>query len=118
MTAIEGLDYDTALSHCAGDEAFLEEIVHDVVSECDKRVEKMRKSLATGEIEAYEIEAHTIKSTMATIGMNCLSERARKHEYAAKSMETEFIFEDAEDFIHAYIAVCKQLEGCETDPQI
>ena len=109
LTAIEGLDYKTALGHCGNDEEFLKEIIRDVASEGQKRVERMRKNLEDKDLEAYRIEAHSVKSTMATIGLMSLSERARKHEFAAKEVDTDFIFSDAEDFISEYLKVCEQL---------
>lgn len=111
LTAIEGLDYDTALGYCMGEEDFLEQIIAEVASGCAERAERMKKNLEAKDIRSYGIDAHAIKSTMATIGLNYLSERAKKHEFAAKDNDTGFIYEDAEDFISAYTSVCKKLES-------
>ena len=109
LSAIEGLDYKTALGYCGGDEEFLKEIISDVAAEGPKRSERMRKNLQDKDMDAYRIEAHSVKSTMATIGLKSLSERAKKHEFAAKENNLEFISGDAEDFISEYIKVCEQL---------
>ena len=109
LTSIEGLDYDTALSYCGGDEDFLAEIIHDVASGCAERADRMKKSLAEKDIDSYRIDAHTVKSNMATLGLDALSERAKKHEFAAKNNDTDFIFKDAEGFINEYIEVCEKL---------
>ena len=62
-------------------------------------------------MKAYKIEAHSVKSSMATIGMKDFSERAKKHEFAAKDNETDFIYGDAEDFIREYEEICRKLTG-------
>lgn len=110
LTAIDGFDYEKALGYCAGDEDFLSQIAADIAADCPKRAEKMRNSLAANDIKAYGIEAHTIKSTMATIGVEHLRERAHKHEFAAKDNDTTFISADAEGFINEYEEICSKLK--------
>ena len=110
LTAIDGFDYEKALGYCAGNEDFLSQIAADIAADCPKRAEKMRNSLAAYDIKAYEIEAHTIKSTMATIGVEHLRERAHKHEFAAKDNDTAFISADAEGFINEYEEICSKLK--------
>ena len=110
LTAIEGLDYDTALCHCAGDEEMLLEIISDIVADCPKRYERMKKSLEMKDIKAYEVDVHSVKSTMATIGLGVLSERARKHEFAAKENDIEFILRDSEAFFNEYMEIYKKLK--------
>ena len=47
---------------------------------------------------------------MATLGLAELSERARKHEFAARDGDTVFLKEDAEAFIQEYEKICKKLK--------
>ena len=109
LTAIPGLDYNTALCYCGGEEAILAEITADVAKEAPVRAERMRKNLEAKDIKAYGIDAHTIKSTMATMGLKALSDRAKKHEFAAKDGDAEFIFGDAENFLIEYEDICKRM---------
>lgn len=109
LTSIPGLDFNTALCYCGGEEEILAEITADVAKEAPVRAERMRKNLAAKDIKAYGIDAHTVKSTMATMGLKALSERAKKHEFAAKGDDTEFIFGDAENFLNEYEEVCKKM---------
>lgn len=109
LRSVEGLDYETAIGFCGGEEELLIEIVGDIAKECEERSERMRKNLEAKDIKAYEIDAHTIKSSMATIGLKELSERARKHEFAAKDNDTDFIYGDAEEFIKEYTDMCEKL---------
>ena len=111
LTSIEGLDYESALAYCGNSEEFLRKIVSNVASGCKERSAKLKNIVAENDIRAYEIEAHTIKSTMATIGMKAFSETAKKHEFAAKDNDIGFIMDNAEDFINEYNEICKKLEA-------
>lgn len=111
LSSIDGLDYDTALGFCGNDENLLMEVIADIAKEGLERSQRMKKSLEDKDIKAYEIDAHTIKSSMATIGLKEFSERAKGHEFAAKENNLAFIYGDAEEFINEYIAICKKLEN-------
>ena len=110
LSAIDGLDYEAALFHCGGSEELLIDIMSDMASDCEKRVTRMRKDLAENDLKSYQIEAHTIKSSMATIGLARLSERAKKHEFAARDNDISFIEKDAENFIEEYTEICRKLQ--------
>ena len=112
LSSIDGLDYEIAIRHCADEEDLLQEILGDMVGETAVRAERMKKSLEAQDIKAYEIDAHTIKSSMATIGLMDFSERAKQHEFAAKANDTEFINKEAESFIEDYLDICKKLSEC------
>ncbi len=109
LSSIEGLDYDEALSYCGGEEEMLLEIIGDIAKEWPERSERMRKSLEEKDIKAYKIDAHSIKSSMATIGLKEFSERAKKHEFAARDNDIAFIYGEADSFINEYIEICKKL---------
>ena len=111
LRAVEGLDYEMALSYCGGEEDLLLEIIGDIVNESSEISERMRKSLETGDIDAYRIDAHSIKGSMATIGLKDFSERAKKHEFAARDNDMDFINADAESFIEDYIKLCDKLSN-------
>ena len=111
LRAVEGLDYEMALSYCGGEEDLLLEIIGDIVNESSEISERMRKSLETGDIDAYRIDAHSIKGSMATIGLKDFSERARKHEFAARDNDMDFINADAESFIEDYTLLCDKLSN-------
>lgn len=117
LSAIEGFDYNTALTYCGGEEDLLMEIIGDIVNECPARVERMKRSLESKDIKEYKIDAHSIKSSMATIGLNEFSERAKKHEFAAKDGNIDFINGDADAFINDYKELCERLKNCEPDKE-
>ncbi len=109
LASIDGLDYDTALAYCGGDESLLREIIEDIATESQERIERMRKSLDEKDINSYRIDAHSIKSSMATIGLKEFSEKAKTHEFAAKDDDTDYIYENSEAFIQEYTEICQKL---------
>ncbi len=109
LSNIEGMDFETALIHCADDEELLAEIISDAASDSKERSKRMRKNLETGNIKDYGIDAHTIKSTMATLGLNQLSEIAKNHEFAAKNSDVDFIKAEGSAFIDKYEDICRKL---------
>ncbi len=106
---IEGLDYDDALFHCGGDESILQEVFEEIVVESTDRCIRMRNALKEKDLPTYRIEAHSIKSVMATVGLSALSERAKKNEFAARDGDLAFIESDAESFIDEYEDICQKI---------
>ncbi len=80
-----------------------------IASECDEKTQKLKNCIEAQDWDGYGITAHSIKGLMASIGLKELSERAKKHEYAAGDLDTEFIKTDSGSFIEAYREVCKKL---------
>ena len=106
LSVFEGFDYDAALKYCGGEEELLLEILGDVAGEGEGRAERMRRCLEKQDLKSYAIDAHTIKGSMATIGMQAFSDRAREHEFAAKGDDVDFLNKEAESFISDYVDLC------------
>ncbi|MCR4907873.1 MAG: response regulator [Lachnospiraceae bacterium] len=109
LVEIPEMDYEVAIGHAGNNEVFLEELIGDITGECEGRVGRMKKALEDNDLERYQLEAHTIKGQMATIGFASLSERAGKHEQAATGGNREFINEDSGAFLAEYSEICKKL---------
>ena len=109
LSTIDGLDYDSALVHCAGDEGMLCEIISDIVRESAYKAIEMEESLKKGDIDSYRVVAHSIKGLMATIGLKDISEHAKRHEFAAKDNNLDYINEDGAAFIGEYRDICAKL---------
>ena len=109
LEQIDGLDYRTALSFAGGYEELLKETVGIVSSECEEKIERMKGCLAAEDWKGYGLVAHSIKGLMASLGLKEMSERAKKHENAAKENDAAFIRSDAEPFLEAYHDICTRL---------
>ncbi len=110
LSGIEGLDVEVAMNNAGNDEVILDEVVSTIASGCDEMIESLRKALEDEDYDSYHRDTHSIKGLMATIGLSSLSERAKKHEFAARDMDTEFIKKDCEGFIEEYRKVCEKLK--------
>ncbi|MBR4719789.1 MAG: response regulator [Lachnospiraceae bacterium] len=110
LSAIDGLDYDTALLNAGDDEDVLGVVIGEITKECDERIKRMRALLKDKNYKDYGINAHALKGLMATIGVNGLSERALKHELAAREEDVAFIDEDIDGFLEEYREFCSKLK--------
>ena len=110
LSAVKGLDYDIAMQNCGDDEDILEAVLEELSNEGPERIEAMKKSVAEGDYDNYGINAHAVKGLMATIGVMELSERAKKHEFAAKGGDHDFIINDYEGFLKEYGDICEVIK--------
>ncbi|SCY63116.1 Signal transduction histidine kinase [Lachnospiraceae bacterium XBB2008] len=110
LETIDGLDYETAMGFTGNDEELLQEMVETIAAECDEKIDIMRSCVANEDWKGYMLETHSIKGLMASIGLRSMSERAKKHEFAAKDNDVEFIKSECEDFFAAYREVCSRLD--------
>lgn len=110
LSRIEGLDVDVAMSYAGNDEMILEQVVSSIAAGSDEMIASLRNALSEEDYDTYHRDAHSIKGLMATIGLSSLSERAMKHEFAARDNDIDFIKKDCEGFIDEYHAVCEQLK--------
>ncbi|MCR4717472.1 MAG: response regulator [Lachnospiraceae bacterium] len=109
LKSIDGLDYNIALRYSAGNEELLREIVKQIVNASSDRIARMRDSIKAKDLKAYRIDSHSVKSEMATIGMNEYSELAKKHEFAARDEDLAFVEAEGEEFIDGFAKICEQL---------
>jgi len=109
LSKIEGVDYETAMLHCANDESVLAEILDEISSDSRARANRMLGFIREKDWASYRVESHAIKGLMATIGASKLSNRAKKHEFAARDQQYETIEGDGTAFIEEYVEICDRL---------
>ncbi|MCR5685414.1 MAG: response regulator [Lachnospiraceae bacterium] len=109
LSQIKEMDYDTAMMHCANDEAVLAEILDEIAGEGRARANRMFGFIKEKDWASYRVEAHAIKGLMATIGVPQMSERARKHEFAGRDEQESIIEEDGNEFIEQYVELCDSI---------
>jgi CheY-like chemotaxis protein/HPt (histidine-containing phosphotransfer) domain-containing protein len=109
LKALEAMNFEEALENCGGDEGILEVVIGDILSDSAERIEKMRDLVKEGNYKDFGIEAHALKGLMATIGVMGLSERAKKHEFAAKEGNNTFIDEDYEGLLAEFKEICDRM---------
>ena len=112
ISEISGIDFDKGLLHCGGSESVYREILSDLANDCGNRVMRMRMNILSEKYDLYCIDAHAIKGLMATIGWKEMSELAKKHEFAVKEENLDFVRDEYEAFLDAYQNACASIKRC------
>ncbi len=110
LASVEGMDYESALAHCASDEEFLVEMLDEIVAECNPKITAMEAGLAAKDYEAYGVLAHYIKGIMATVGFQELSDWAKAQDEATRTGNITVVLEEGHDFIEKYRSVCDSIK--------
>lgn len=92
---IPGMDMEKAYAYFDGDLDIFEEILTVCYDDGYNKLMRLKAAFKTKNWQKYEIEAHSIKSSMATLNVNELSAHAKKHEFAVKENNIAYIEEDA-----------------------
>lgn len=109
LRSIEEMNLEVALRNCAGELEILKEVLEDLVADSVERINRARGQVDSKDYENYRIEAHSIKSNMALVGVLGISEHAKKHEMAARDGEFEYICSDYENLLGEYEDICRRL---------
>ncbi len=86
-----GVDTEKGLYYSQQDQSFYETLILQYLKESDEKKAIIKKALSAGDLAAYIIQVHSIKSTSKMIGAMDLSESARLLEEAGKSGDTAYI---------------------------
>lgn len=104
---IPGLNTKQAISMLGSEKLYLQ-ILRDYYKSVDKRSGIIADALERGDIKAYTIEVHSLKSTSRQIGADYLSELAAKLEKAGSEQDMKFINEKTGELLTRFRA-CKEL---------
>ena len=85
------MDTEKGLYYSQNDRDFYISLLMQYLKESDKKKAVMKESLEKGDLAAYAIQAHSIKSTSKMIGALKLSESARLLEEAGKAKDRKYI---------------------------
>jgi signal transduction histidine kinase/CheY-like chemotaxis protein len=105
------INSNEVLERLSGDEELLRELWEIFTSDAPRQMEELKKSIDTGNIAVTERQAHTLKSTSATVGADSLKERALNIERAAREkslMNIDILYDDLEN---EFIKVMKELQA-------
>ena len=82
---IDGIDTDGGLKRLGGKRERYEQLLRKFAMRQAGTVEDMRTALASGDVATAERDAHSLKGSAATLGVDRVAEEARKAEAAIKS---------------------------------
>ncbi|MBQ6575672.1 MAG: response regulator [Lachnospiraceae bacterium] len=111
-----GVDTAKGLYYCQNDRNFYETLLAQYKKESVLKKKIMDESLLSGDLAAYAIQVHSIKSTSKMIGAMDLSEIARGLETAAKSSDRDYIDQNHETMITMYDRVLDAIGKDDEEP--
>ncbi len=99
---MSGVDLDAALEiHSGGLDSYLE-LLELFYMDGEEKKALVEKLLYEEDFKNYEIEVHGLKSAAANIGAKEFSELAKKHEFAAKEGDYEWIRQGVPELLSEY----------------
>ena len=106
-----GLDVETGLRYCAGEEGFYREMLRMFSAQSGEKREELDALFESGVWADYAVKAHALKSTSLTIGAEALSAQAKELELAGKRGDGDFIQARHAALMNAYDELCGRLIG-------
>ena len=79
------LDLDTTLENLGGDPELLQEILDYFMEMAPQQLDDLESVLAAGDVDAVDLQAHSMKGGAANVGAVRLSAAARELEMLAKA---------------------------------
>ena len=98
---IEGIDTAQGLLHAAGQMDLYLEILSVFHDDGYDSIQKVRDSLAAGDLNTYAIHCHALKSAAANIGAQTVSDAAKNLEMAGNRKDMGYIEAQNENFLNA-----------------
>ncbi len=86
-----GVDLEAGLKNMGGSIETYDEILTIYFEEISEKLRRIRKSGTLGDMKAYSVDVHSLKSTSASIGAMQLSEMAKEHEYRSRQDDSLFV---------------------------
>lgn len=114
LPMVDGLDWQYAWLHLP-DLELLEYTVKEFYEQLDSSAEHLEQAYGQitepGQLDAYRIQVHAMKSLAATVGIMPLSGVAKILEYAAKSGKIEVIMSITPSFLEEWRSYREKLQG-------
>ena len=110
-----GVDTDTGLLYCQGDEEFYISMLESFVEESADKKRDLDKFLKDEDLKNYAITVHSVKSTSKMIGIMELSDKAKALEEAAKNDDMDTVSNGMDDLMNEYDKVITNLENVLSD---
>ncbi|MBQ8199360.1 MAG: response regulator [Lachnospiraceae bacterium] len=86
-----GIQVENGLKHMAGSVETYDEILKIYFEELPEKLERLRKNGTLGDMKAYSIDVHSLKSTSASIGAQQLADMAREHENQSRADNSLYV---------------------------
>ena len=107
---IAAIDVKLGCSYCMDDKEFYCDMLSTYIEESEKKKKELAAALESGDIKAYTVTVHDLKSTSKTIGAEAFSDMALKLELAGKDGRLEDIKAGHDSLMKAYDAVMEEAQ--------
>ena len=97
-----GVDVEEGITHCAGDEGFYRELLHDFSVECKQKREQLAECFEKQKWEDYLILIHGLKSSTELIGAMAVSRMAKQLEAMAKQNDVAAVQNGHPEFLREF----------------
>lgn len=108
---INGVDTVKGIFNMGGSIDAYNHILNVVLDDGRKKIIYLEKYALEGNIKAYHIETHALKSVAASIGAESLSQLAKQNEIAAKNGDAQFVRDNYRRLINEYTELLRNVEG-------
>ncbi|MBQ3911910.1 MAG: response regulator [Lachnospiraceae bacterium] len=112
LLAIDGLDCKTGVKNCGSPEDYVS-VLSVFKKTAGTKADEIEQSLTDGDIAAYTIKVHALKSSARIIGAAELSKLAEQLEAAGKNNDRAFIDANTGRLLGMYRELDKALDGGE-----
>ena len=99
-SVVPDLDVDAGIDYCGGMEEFYMEVLWDYVN--DELGAELQSLFEAGNFQNYQVQAHALKSTSRTLGIECVGALAEKLEHAVKDGNLDYVKENHAQCIETY----------------
>ncbi len=101
------INLNIALQYCCGSVEFYIEVLKTYG--LSRRYQEMQEQIKNEDFEGYRVNAHSLKSTSMTIGLEGLSERARASELAIKNGDIGYVKMVHDELMEMYADVLDKI---------
>lgn len=106
---IDGLDVEYAIK-LLGNEKIFRKILEEYYNTIEKKSKLIAEYESTGEVKAYTIEVHALKSASRQVGALTLADKCEKLEYAGKNNDIDYIHSETEEMLKHYRTYAETLK--------
>ncbi len=86
-----GVDLEAGLRNMGGSVETYDEILTIYFEELAEKLNRIRRNGTLGDMKAYSVDVHSLKSTSASIGAMALSEMAKEHEMRSRQDDSLYV---------------------------
>ena len=88
------IDVDTGLMYCGDDEDIYSDVLNLYIQLINESKQVLTETLEAGDIPAYTVRVHAVKSNSRNVGAAGIGDMAEKLEMAGKENNVDFIKEN------------------------